>query len=202
MLSIDPKTYSERENYKLLTTSILPRPIAFVTSITKEGVVNGAPFSYFNIVSSAPPRISIAVQRKNGKPKDTARNILEQKTFVVHLVEEGNVNKIHQTAASLQPDESEIHVADLSLVPSKNIATPSIREANVRIECILEQAIPLQHETEVGTDLLIGQIVHYHLSNHVFDDGKVNLKNFKPVSRLGGANYATVGDIFSIERPI
>mgnify|MGYP001947932401 FL=1 len=108
MLTLNPKDFSERENYKLLTSSIIPRPVAFVTSIGENGVVNGAPFSYFNIVSSNPPMISLAIQRKNGKIKDTARNINQNKEFVVHIVDEENVKKINETAASLPANESEI----------------------------------------------------------------------------------------------
>ena len=100
MLSIDPSTISERENYKFLIGSIIPRPIAFVTSMSQEGILNGAPFSYFNIVSSNPPMISLAIQRSGGKQKDTARNILESKEFVVHIVDEQNVEKINKTAAA------------------------------------------------------------------------------------------------------
>ena len=113
MLSFDPKENTERENYKLLIGSIIPRPIAFVTSVAEDGTVNGAPFSYFNIVSSNPPMISISVQRKNGIRKDTARNIFEKKEFVVHIVDNENVDKINSTAASMAPDESEVEKVEV-----------------------------------------------------------------------------------------
>src|SRR3954465_11376457 len=99
MLSIDPASLSERENYKFLIGSIIPRPIAFITSVSKDGTLNGAPFSYFNIVSSNPPMISVAIQRNGGKQKDTARNILDSEEFVVHIVDQENVEKINETAA-------------------------------------------------------------------------------------------------------
>ena len=114
MLSIDPTKNTERENYKLLIGSIIPRPIAFVTSISQDGVLNGAPFSYFNIVSSNPPLVSVSIQRSGGKQKDTARNILETKEFVIHVVDELNVDQINQTAASLPPDQSEIELSKLN----------------------------------------------------------------------------------------
>src|SRR5699024_4814459 len=128
MLTIDPISNTERENYKLLTGSIIPRPIAFVTSATEDGTINGAPFSYFNVVSSNPPMISLAIQRKDGMPKDTARNIIENKSFVVHIVDEQNVAKINETAASLAPDQSEIEQADLTLVESEKVPVPGIKE--------------------------------------------------------------------------
>src|SRR5213080_2112195 len=132
MLSIDPSTNTERENYKLLIGSIIPRPIAFVTSISKNGVVNGAPFSYFNIVSANPPMISVSVQRPRGRQKDTARNIIETKEFVVHIVDELNVEKINQTAANLSPEQSEIEFAQLTPVTSTKVVIPGIKEAKFR----------------------------------------------------------------------
>lgn len=118
MLSIDPNTKTERENYKFLIGSIIPRPVAFVTSLSEEGVLNGAPFSYFNIVSSNPPMISLSIQRFAGSQKDTARNILNSKEFVVHIVDEQNVEKINLTAASLPPSQSEVQLAELTPVES------------------------------------------------------------------------------------
>src|SRR5699024_5183981 len=103
MVIINPNDQTERENYKLLIGSVTPRPIAFVTtenSETKE--VNGAPFSFFNVVSSAPPMISIAIQRKNGEMKDTAYHIKHEQEFVVHIVDEENVEKVNETAATLK----------------------------------------------------------------------------------------------------
>src|SRR5690625_5868527 len=97
MLSFEPHEQTERENYKLLTGSIIPRPIAFVTSMASDGTVNGAPFSYFNIVSSNPPMVSISIQRKDGVRKDTARNIAEKGTFVVHIVEDRKSTRLNSS---------------------------------------------------------------------------------------------------------
>lgn len=201
MLSFDPTTNTERENYKLLIGSIVPRPIAFVTSITKDGTINAAPFSYFNVVSSHPPMISISVQRKNGVSKDTARNIIQSQEFVVHIVDEQNVEAVNTTAASLPPEESEIKHANLSLVDSESVSVPGVKEAKVRFECTLEQAITLDNKGEIGTDLLIGKIVHYHIDQQIYEDGKINHHDLGAVSRLAGSDYATIGDVFSIERP-
>lgn len=101
MLSIDPNLQSERDNYKLLTGSIIPRPVAFVTTLSGTGVLNAAPFSYFNIVTADPPMISVSVQRKQGLPKDTARNAMELGAFVVHISDESNIEQINETAAAL-----------------------------------------------------------------------------------------------------
>lgn len=197
MLSIDPSVNTERENYKLLIGSIIPRPIAFVTSLSNAGVLNGAPFSYFNIVSANPPMVSISIQRSRGKQKDTARNILDTKEFVIHIVDEQNVAQINETAASLAPDQSEIELANLSPVPSTVISVPGVKEAKVRMECILEQAIELGG----NTDLIIGRIVRFHIEEAICEQGKIDPITLAAVSRLAGNDYAKVGDIFTIKRP-
>lgn len=198
MHSIDPKDNTERENYKLLTGSIVPRPIAFVTTKTTDGTINGAPFSYFNVVSSNPPMLSISVQRKNGEKKDTARNIGESEEFVVHIVDTENVEFVNKTAASLPSEESEIERAKFSLVTSKQVSVPGIKQAKVRFECKLEQLVELAE----NTDLIIGKVVQFHIDDDIYEeDGKINANKLDAVSRLAGANYAKIGDVFSIERP-
>src|SRR5690625_289867 len=111
MISINPNEKTERENYKILTGSVIPRPIAFITTLSEDGVVNAAPFSYFNIVSSNPPLLSVSVQRSKGEMKDTSRNIMRQKEFVIHIVDEDIVHNMNKTAASLA--RSEEHTSEL-----------------------------------------------------------------------------------------
>ena len=201
MLSIDPLTLSERDNYKFLIGSIIPRPIAFVTSLSEKGVLNGAPFSYFNIVSSNPPMVSVSIQRSGGKQKDTARNILNTKEFVIHIVDEDNVQKINETAANLPPDESEIELAQLTPVNSVKLAVPGVKEAKIRLECTLEQSLELGGGDSPGCDLIIGKIVQFHIDPEIFHEGKIDPRGLGAVSRLAGTHYAKIGDIFSIERP-
>lgn len=201
MISIDPSKNTERENYKFLIGSIIPRPIAFVTSMSNEGVLNGAPFSYFNIVSANPPMISLAIQRSGGKQKDTARNIIGSREFVVHIVDEQNVELINKTAASLPPDQSEIDLAQLTPVKSDKISTQGVKEAKVRMECILEQALELGGADSPGCDLIIGRIVRFHIDSNLYQSGRIDPKGLAAVSRLAGNNYAKIGEIFEIERP-
>ncbi|MCM3724644.1 flavin reductase family protein [Neobacillus cucumis] len=201
MLSIDPASMSERENYKFLIGSIIPRPIALVTSISKDGVLNGAPFSYFNIVSSNPPLISLAIQRSAGGQKDTARNITESKQFVVHIVDEHNVEKINKTAAGLPPNQSEIELADLTPVDSVKISVPGVKEAKIRMECLLEHSLELGGLDSPGCDLMIGRVVHFYIENDIYENGRINPRGLAAVSRLAGNNYAKIGEAFEIERP-
>ncbi|MDN7228201.1 flavin reductase family protein [Planococcus liqunii] len=200
MTAIDPKQNTERENYKLLIGSIIPRPIAFVTTQSEAGIVNGAPFSYFNIVSSNPPMVSLAIQRPEGELKDTARNIYGNGEFVVHIVDRENVAKINETAASLPPSESEVESANLTLIPSAAISVPGINESKVRMECRLVQAIPLGGDGP-GSDLFIGEVICFHVNEAIYENGRIDPRGLDAVSRLAGANYAAIGEIFSIERP-
>ncbi len=201
VLSIDPRNNTERENYKLLIGSIIPRPIAFVTTLSEDGVLNGAPFSYFNIVSSNPPMISLSIQRPDGKQKDTARNIIKKREFVVHIVDEQNVEKINQTAANLPASESEIELAELTQVKSTRITVPGVEQAKIRMECILEHSVELGGKEQPGCDLLIGQVIQFHVENALYENGRIDPRGLAAVSRLAGANYAKIGEMFAIERP-
>lgn len=201
MKSFSPTELNERDNYKFLIGGIVPRPIAFVTTESSEGVINGAPFSYFNIVTANPPMISISVQRQqNGKQKDTARNAIEKNEFVIHIVDELNVEAINQTAAALPPNESEIQFAGLTPVESVKVSVPGVKEAKIRLECQLEKVIPLGTNNE-GCDLLIGKVVYYHIDEEIYQNGRIDPNGLKAVSRLAGDNYAKIGEIFTIDRP-
>lgn len=197
MITIDPQQGTERDNYKLLIGSIIPRPIAFVTTLSEEGVLNGAPFSYFNIVSSNPPLISVAIQHAAGQSKDTARNMKQTKEFVIHIVDEQNVGQVNMTAAPLPPDQSEVTLAGLTPVDSLRIAVPGVQEARVRMECVLEQCVELPN-----TDLIIGRVVQFHLDEAIYNEGRIDPVKLGAVSRLAGNSYAGIGEIFEMERPV
>lgn len=200
MISIDPEQNEERDNYKLLVGSIIPRPIAFVTTQSEEGVVNGAPFSYFNIVSSNPPMVSVSIQRPTGERKDTARNIYGNGEFVVHIVDRDNVGKINETAASLPPSESEVDMAGLTKVPSTRVSVPGVKESKIRMECQLVESVPFGGDGP-GSDLFIGKIVQFHVDEAIYENGRIDPRGLGAVSRLAGSSYAAIGEIFSLERP-
>ncbi|MGN7478860.1 flavin reductase family protein [Solibacillus silvestris] len=202
MKKIDPKQLSEHENYKFLIGSIIPRPIAFVTSISEEGVVNAAPFSFFNIVSSNPPMISVSIQRKSGEMKDTARNIRANRQFVIHIVDSENVAQVNETAANLPPQQSEVEHAQMSLVRSVKIDVPGVKEAKVRLECVLEKALELGGDWKnPGCDLIIAKVVYYHIEESIFENGRIDPHGLGAISRLAGNDYAKIGEQFTIERP-
>ncbi|RUT31598.1 flavin reductase family protein [Paenibacillus zeisoli] len=202
MISIDPSLQEDRDNYKLLIGSIVPRPIALVTTLTEDGVLNAAPFSYFSIVSSTPPLLSVSVQRRNGQMKDTARNAIRQGELVIHIVDESNVEAANQAAASLPPDESEAAAAGLTPVPSEVVQVPGITEAKIRMECVLEHAYQLGGAGEdPGCDLLIARVVRFQVAEEILQDGRIDAEKLAPVSRMAGNDYSTLGRLFSLERP-
>ena len=203
IIHIDPSRQSERDNYKLLTGSIIPRPVAWVTTLADNGKVNAAPFSYFNIVTADPPMVSVSVQRKQGEPKDTARNAVREGEFVVHIGDEASILKLNQTAASLPPDQSEVEFAGLTTVSSDVVRVPGINESKIRMECLLERSIPLGGtEASPSTDLLIGRVVRFHVDDALLDHGRVLADVLQPVSRLAGNSYAKLGETFSLDRPL
>ncbi|WP_307323732.1 flavin reductase family protein [Evansella vedderi] len=201
MRAMDPKALSKKENYVLLSTTIMPRPIAFVTSEGKDGTLNGAPFSFFNVVSAEPPLVSISIGRRGDELKDTAKNILEQGEFVIHITDEKNVEAVNETAANLAPDESEIEKVGLTPVTSEVVKVPGIKEAPVRFECTLEKHLTFK-EGPTTTDFIIGRVVKYHVAENVIGtDGKVDSSLLRPIARLGGKEYAKQGEVFELERP-
>lgn len=198
---LDPKDLTQRENYKLLIGSIIPRPVAVVSTQSADGIVNIAPFSFFNIVSSEPVILSLAIQRKEGKLKDTARNLLATKEAVVHILDQTNVQEANKTAALLPADQSELTVSGFTTTTSKMIAVPGLKEASVRLETILHQHVPIKKDQQTTADLLLLEVVGYQIAEDVYQDGKIDPRALQAVSRLAGNSYATIGEIFDIKRP-
>lgn len=202
MISIDPALQSDRDNYKLLIGSVIPRPIALVTTLSEEGVLNAAPFSYFSIVASRPPLLSVSVQRKQTAMKDTAAHAIKRGQFVIHIPDETIVEKMNLTAASLPSSESEVEMAGFTPVPSSVVTVPGLAEAKIRMECLLEQAIPLGGDgSGPACDMLIGRVVRFHIAEALYENGRIDARNLQPVSRLAGSNYGKLGDLFSLDRP-
>lgn len=199
VLSSDQLT--QRENYKLLIGSIIPRPVALVTTESSTGVLNIAPFSFFNIVSSDPAIVSIAIQRKNGEEKDTARNFREKGQGVIHILDEENVHEANQTAAALEPHESELSVADFEVVPSESIQTPALKEAKIRLEVTVHDRIEIKREQQVTADLFLLKVKKYVIAESVYEEGKIDPEKLAPISRLAGHDYSKLGEIFTLIRP-
>lgn len=201
MKEIRPEVLSQKENYKLLIGSIIPRPIALVTTESDDNVLNIAPFSFFNVVSSDPPILSIAVQRVNGEMKDTARNIIQNKEAVVHIVDTDNVRDANQTAAMLSHEESELERTNFETVDSVEVSVKGLKQSKVRFEAVLYDDIVIEKDGQPISDLLLLEVKYYHFDERIYDDGYINKEELNAVSRLAGNDYAEIGHTFTIERP-
>lgn len=205
MISYQANELSDKERYKLLTGSVVPRPIAWITSLSSTGVINAAPFSYFNIVSSAPALLAVSINRKNGHSKDTAVNILASQEAVIQIVSQDVVQAMNATAASAKPDVSEIELAQIDTLPSDmlKLKTPMIANAKIQLETTLSQHLPIQSADRIVTDLLILEVKKFHFSETVFDQAHhyILADQLDPVSRLAGNNYGLLGKQFTLARP-
>ena len=188
-----------RERYKLLCATIVPRPIALVTSVGADGVVNAAPYSFFNVFSEEPPLVVLGLQHKPGHArKDTTRNIAETGVFVVNLVDEGLAEAMNVCAVDFPPDRSEIDAAGLSLLPGLDVPVPRIAEAPFALECRRTVALAFGPQRE----LLVGEVVRLHAREGLVDTERlrVDMEAYRPVGRLFGDAYARQRDRFDLKR--
>ncbi|GAA0454616.1 flavin reductase family protein [Alkalibacillus silvisoli] len=203
MKQIDPVQLDSKENYKLLSGCVIPRPIAFVTSQNEEGVINAAPFSFFNMLGSNPLLIAISVGRVGGEiKKHTAKNILNQKEFVVQIVDVDLLERMNQTSAPYKEHISEVEKANLTTVDSTHVSVPGIKECKIRLECELFEHMPLGENDEYNNDLILGKVIQYHIDEDVYQESyKIDAENLNPLARLAGPNYATLCEPLFLERP-
>lgn len=203
LLNFKPEQLTAKEKYKIMVGSVIPRPIALVSSQSDEGLVNIAPFSYFNLVTYRPPIVSVSVQRVEGEMKDTARNILKNHQAVVHVVSQSNVEEANKTSAPLGPEESELDLTNFTLINSQVIDVPGVEETKVRFETELFNHVVIEENGIATADLLLLKVVHYSLDEHVYDvkTGYVDADTLAPVSRLAGNDYAKLGETFELIRP-
>lgn len=196
---------TQKQQYKFISGSVIPRPIAWVTSLSSDAkIVNAAPFSFFSAASNQIPLLTVAVLRSDGKEKDTARNIIKHKEAVVHIVDVPLAEKMNETSAPLPEDKSELERTNLTLVDSQTIKVPGIKEAKIRFETILHQHIPIEDEEgKIVTDLFLLKITDYYFDKTIFDPEQEYIlpDALRPTARLSGNAYAEIGELFSYIRP-
>ena len=195
-MQIDPFSHSKADNYKLLTNLVVPRPIAWVSSQSPGGVVNLAPFSFFNAVGSDPLYLIVSIGDNDaGGPKDSARNIRASGEFVVNLVTEELFDAMNLSAADFPPEQSELEAAHLHAAPSVRIKAPRVAEAQASLECKLHSAQSLGANT-----LFIGEVVMFHVADHLLGP-RLHIENFAPIGRLGSPSvYCRTTDRFDVAR--
>ena len=200
-MQFNPDDLERSAVYKLLTGSIIPRPIGWISSISEDGINNLAPFSYFNMLVDDPPHVMFSTRRDNYKNKDTLINVLATKQFVVNMVTEDVVEQMNTTSQSIPADESEFDLANLTPIPSVKIKPMRVKESKIHFECELVHHYFLEGHQQGGACVVIGRIVMMHFDDSILlDDYKINLETYKPVSRLAGSNYSKIGEMFSIKR--
>ncbi|MBT7525269.1 MAG: flavin reductase family protein [Candidatus Marinimicrobia bacterium] len=203
-MNIDPTKQSFQENHKLMIGSIVPRPIAFVSTKSTNGILNLAPFSYFNGVCSKPPTIMFAPARRgyDGLTKDTLNNIRSTKEFVVNLVSEEIVEPMVECATDYDKKIDEFKISNLTPIDSDKISSPRVKESKVSYECELNTIVEIG-EAEPGAGfVVIGTIVMFHIQDDVYNDGRIDLKALNPIGRLAGNSYTRVFDNFKVIRKI
>ncbi|AVL00017.1 flavin reductase family protein [Pediococcus inopinatus] len=206
MISINSQDLAAKEAYKLISGSVIPRPIAWITTYNRDkSVINLAPFSFFSGVAGKEPLVSVSILRKeDGSIKDTARNLIDTKEAVVHVVSEGLVHKMNQTAASLDAKETELADTNLETVESKLVAVPGLQAAKVRFEVQVYQYVPIKDaHDQIITDMFILKVVEMYFDETILNQEKnyIDAKALKPVARLAGPQYANLGKTYRITRP-
>jgi flavin reductase (DIM6/NTAB) family NADH-FMN oxidoreductase RutF len=193
---------SNKQRYKLLTGLIVPRPIALITTISENEVVNVAPFSYFNIISSTPPTIVVGINRMKGEIKDTAKNIINQKKFNIHMIDKPILEDANLTSMNLPYDESEIPLTQFTLNWDTINKVPVLEQAAVYMEAKYVKHIELENEGVITTDVIFGEIQLLTVRDDIVDEQDyIDYNSYDIVGRLAGTKYATLGDIISLDRP-
>lgn len=200
-MEFDPLLIDQKAIYKLLTGSVIPRPIGWISSVDLNGNNNLAPFSYFNAVGEDPPHVMFSTVRGNDTNKDTLNNVLATQQFVVNLVTEELVEKMNKTAEAVAPDVDEFEIANLTPISSVKVKPMRVKESPIAFECQLVHHYFLEDHKNGGACVLIGRVVMMHFEESVLlDDFKINMEAYKPVARLAGSNYAKIGEVFSVKR--
>lgn len=199
-MQLDPQTFGNF--YRVLTGVVVPRPIAFVSTVSPEGVTNLAPYSFFNAVASNPPTIVFSSSRHTGhKEKDTLTNVEATGEFVVNVVVDDIAEAMNRTAAEFPATVSEFEVAGLTPAASVKIRPPRVAESPVNMECRLQQVINLgSGEQQHG--LVIGEVVLLHIRDELIDGHRINHHLLKPTGRLAGSMYCHTAEVFEMVRPV
>lgn len=199
-MEFDFATLPPKDRYRLLIGSVVPRPIALVTTRDEEGVPNAAPFSFFNCFSHDPPIVALGMElRAEGGLKDTVRIIRTTREFVVNLVSEAIAERMNICAVDFPEGMNELSEADLTAVPSSAVKAPRIRESPVNMECKLIEELRFG---EAGKrSIVLGEVLRFHIHDDVLTPrGHIDLARMKPVGRLAGSGYIRLSDRFDIKR--
>ena len=186
--------------YRLLISAVVPRPIAFISSLSPEGVRNLAPFSYFTGVGPDPPTVAISIFTRKTGPKDTLRNILETKEFVINIATEEIAEAVTKTSGDFNRDIDEFEFADLTPAPCRFVTPPRVQESPVSLECRLYDHLVVG-DGPLRTTLIVGEVIAAHIRDDLWDEAMIRADKLRPIARLGANFYTTLGTIFAQDRP-
>ena len=200
-MEFDPAKIDNTLVYRLLTSIIIPRPIAWVSSISENGINNLAPFSYFNMVGDDPPHVMFSTRRDNNSNKDTLNNVLATHQFVVNMVTKDLAEPMNASSATVAAEVDEFELVGVTPIPSEKVKPMRVAESPIQLECELVHHYFLEDHQQGGACVLIGRVVMIHITDQLLlDESRLNPELYKPIARLGGSNYCEQGEIFSIKR--
>jgi flavin reductase (DIM6/NTAB) family NADH-FMN oxidoreductase RutF len=194
----DPEAMEKTAVYKIMAGCIVPRPIAFITTISGTGVRNAAPFSFFNCISTDPPLVCVSISPvvKTGEPKDTLANILETKEFVVNIVSSDIAGAQDVCSGTYPPDVDEISLAGLTALESSRVRPPRLHESPVNFECRLVQSLVVENSTYT---LLIGRVVYMHVRQDLLSpQGRIDARRLAAIGRMTGNMYTRTSELFTL----
>lgn len=199
---INPAEHDFRNIYKLMVGAIVPRPIAFVSSISPTGARNLAPFSFFTAISANPPIVCFTtmVRGSDGMQKDTLRNIDATKEFVINVVSESFAEQMNICSIEFPPGVDEFRESGLTPAPSDLVGPPRVQESLINMECRLFQIVHVSSKP-LGGSLILGEILRFHLRDDLFDNYKIDPDRLKAIGRMGGPTYSRTTDRFDLVRP-
>ena len=197
-MQLDPQGLASTAVYKLLISSVVPRPIAWVSSVDAAGVLNLAPFSYFMAITDEPPTIAFSCSPRAGNRKDTLRNVEAIGEFVVNIVDDDRAEQMNLSSGDYPPEADEFALTNLTPAPSLVVKPPRVAEAPINMECRVVRILPVGK-----ANLILGQIVQWHVRDDVYDaaTGRLDMHRLRPVGRLTGNLYSHIHDIFEMKRP-
>ena len=199
IITIDPSELSGRDTYRLLISAIIPRPIAWVSTLGRDGTLNLAPYSFFNGVAGNPPTVMFSVEQRAGQPKDTLRNVEETGECVVNLADRALAESMVKTAGEWDYEVNEFKEAGLKTIPSMAVKPPRVANAPIAMETKLVQLVPVPNS---HSTLVLARVVRFHIREGLLlPKGTVDPVKFDPVARLGSADYTTLNEIITILRP-
>jgi flavin reductase (DIM6/NTAB) family NADH-FMN oxidoreductase RutF len=202
MLAFDPANHSTGDIYKLMIGSIVPRPIALVSSVDEANVRNLAPFSYFTACSANPPVVLFCPMLRPLPPtaKDTLRNVMATREFVVNIVSEEFVERMNATAATVGPEVDEFELSRLTPIASELVKPARVAESHVQMECRLLQVVHVS-ERPLGGSVVLGEVLRFHVDEDYIEDFRIDPDKLRAVGRMAGSTYARTTDRFELQRP-